>query len=213
MRKTLILGVTTMLTLGSLNGSLATIAHANENENPSNKITELTRASLTKVSSDSILEVAPYVHKDDQGFLYVDSNIPRDIYIKNKVKVLEKSFKDINKQVANGQVVVNDDLSITKKSGFTTFASKGYTSETFWWGQRAKYTNSQTKSTVKQLENAGQDIGFLAAALVWLPAIGGITGISAAYCGKLAKSMKSKNNGNGVILDMTWALVYSVKSR
>ncbi|MEY9870334.1 hypothetical protein ABIE66_005840 [Peribacillus sp. B2I2] len=30
---------------------------------------------------------------------------------------------------------------------------------------------------------------------------------------ELAKSMKSKNKGKGVTLDMTWALVYSVKSR
>ncbi len=29
--------------------------------------------------------------------------------------MLEESFKKINKQVASGQVIVNDDLSITNK--------------------------------------------------------------------------------------------------
>ncbi|MGE8205854.1 hypothetical protein ACQKP0_14960 [Heyndrickxia sp. NPDC080065] len=62
------------------------------------------------------------------------------------------TIKDkINKQVANGQVVINDDLTITNKSNFITFASKGYTSETFWFGVRATYFNAQSKAAVKQL--------------------------------------------------------------
>ncbi|TMU83438.1 hypothetical protein FGG79_19715 [Bacillus sp. BHET2] len=215
MKKTLILGATTMITIGAFNGSLTTFAHASES--PTNEITKLSGASLTEDASASISEVAPYIHKDSKGFLYVDSNIPRDIYINNKVELLEESFKEINMQVANGQVVINGDLSITNKSNFKTFASakasKGYTSKTYWWGERATYTNSQTKTAVQQLQDAAIHEGFVAAALFWLPPIAGVGGITGAYCGKLASSMKSHNKGKGVILDMTWVLAYSVKSR
>ena len=125
---------------------------------------------------------------------------------------MEASFEDINAQVAKGQLEVNDDLSITDKS-FSTFASKGYTSKTFWWGERATYTNSQTKKAVEQLQDAATDINFIAVAIAWIPTLSVPTGVTSAYCGKLAKSMKSKNKGKGVILDMTWALAYKVKSR
>nr|WP_295973692.1 hypothetical protein [uncultured Bacillus sp.] len=132
MKKAPILAVTMMLTLGSL----TSIAHAYEipSNERANEMTEL-RANEIKVSKDtsnSISEVAPYVHKDDKGFLYVDSNIPRDVYIKNQVDVLEASFEKINKQVADGQVVINDDLSITSTSSISTLSTKGYTSEKFW---------------------------------------------------------------------------------
>ncbi|MED3759360.1 hypothetical protein P4555_09825 [Peribacillus frigoritolerans] len=213
MKKTLILGVTTMLALGAVGGSfgsLTTTAHASENS--SNEITELPNATDVEDFSTTISEVEPYVHKNDQGFIYVDSSIPQDIYIKYNVDMLEESFEKINKQVASGQVIVNDDLSITNK-GIALYASKGYTSKTYWWGKKATYTNAQTKSAVSSLEDAAFNVGSIAAATFWLPAIAGVTGITGVYCGALAKKMKSKNKGKGVILNMTWALAYTVKSR
>lgn len=216
MKKTIILGVTSMLALGSLSG----FAHADEKT--SNVSTKSHGATLnvnvpnlhasTEDASESISEVAPYVHKNDQGFLYVDSNMPEYIYIKNQVDLLEKSFEEINKQVANGQVVVNDDLSITNKSMITPFATKPK-SETFWWGVRTTYTNSQTNSAVKELTTAGVNNALGGAALFWLPTIGGIVTLSGAYCLKLADSMSSHNKGKGVILDMTWVLAWSCESR
>jgi hypothetical protein len=214
-RKAFILGATTIITLGFSNGSLSAIAHANENI--SNEITRLQEASLTEDASELILEVAPYVHKDEQGFLYVDHNIPQDIYTKNEVDVLEESFREINRQVENGLVVVNDDLSISNKSKFQAMASastsKGYTSKTYWWGIRATYTDSQAKKAIKQLEDASDHEQTLGTVLFWLPPVAGIAGITGLYCKNLGKSMKSHNKGKGVILDMTWALTYKVKSR
>ena len=220
MKKPLVLGLTTMLTLGTL----APIAQANENtsdettELPKVLVTETTldelpESLITENSSDIISEVEPYVHRDKQGFLYVDNSIPRELYIQNKVDLLEKSFEEINKQVESGQVVINDDLSITSNR-FTTFASgNGYTSETFWWGERATYNNAQTKSAVKSLTDASIDITFIAAATFWVPSIAAGSMLTAAYCGKLGKDMDAKNKGKGVILDMTWVLAYTVKSR
>jgi hypothetical protein len=118
--------------------------------------------------------------------------------------------------VANGQVVVNDDLSIANKSNFQASfaaASKGYTSKTYWWEVRATYSNSQAKTAIKQLQDAADHEQFLLASLFWLPPVAGIGGIIGAYCQKLEKTMKSHNKGKGVILDMTWALTYKCKSR
>ncbi|KAA0562287.1 hypothetical protein F0342_17890 [Bacillus sp. CH30_1T] len=216
MKKALILGATTILTLGFSSGFLSNIAHANENI--SNEITGLPVASLAEDASEVIFEVAPYVHKNDQGFLYVDSSIPQDVYIKNELAVLEKSFEEINRQVKNGQVVVNEDLSITNlsvtnKYKFMAAARKGYTSKTYWWGVRATYTDSQAKKAIKQLEDASDTEQDYATILFWLPPVAGIAGITGVYCKKLGKAMKSHNKGKGVILDMTWALTYKVKSR
>ncbi|WP_399628596.1 hypothetical protein [Sporosarcina sp. SG10008] len=217
MKKTLILGLSTMLTLGSLGGTLAPSAHASEN--PSNEVREAlvsTGATLTNDASSSILEVAPYVHKNDQGLLYVDNNIPRDVYIENNVEELEKQFERINTQVRSGQLTINDDLSITSNQ-MTTFASKGYTSEKFWWGEKATYTNAQTKAAVKSTNAAGFDTALIGAGTLFLPFFGvgfaAVSGVTSAYLFNLANDMDNANKGRGIILNMTWALVYTTESR
>lgn len=211
MKKPLILGMTTMLALGSLSGTLTPSAHANENT--PNEVSETVEGSvLTEEVSNPVTEVGPYVHKDEQGFLYIDKNIPEDVYIENNVQELEEKFAEINAQVENGQVTVNDDLSITSNM-MTTFASKGYTSKTFWWGERATYTNAQTKSAVKSINSAAVNIGFGGAMAFFLPLASVPAGVTAAYLYKVGNSMTNANKGRGVILDMTWALVYKTKSR
>lgn len=216
MKKPIILGLTTMLTLGSLVGTQVPAAHANVNENYSNEVKESVTSSLTENIPSSVLEVAPYVHKNDEGFLYVDNNIPSEIYINNNVENLEKYFENINIQVAAGLITVNDDLSITSKM-MTTFASKGYTSKTYWWGEKATYTNAQTKTAVKQTNAAGFDAALIGAGSIFLPIVGtafaSVSGLTSAYLFNLANDMDNANRGKGIILNMTWALVYTTESR
>lgn len=216
MKKPFILGLTTMLTLGSLTGTLLPAAHASVNENYSTEVKESVSSSLTENLPSSVLEVAPYVHKNDQGFLYVDNDIPSDLYIENNVADLEKSFENINAQVASGLVTINDDLSITSKQ-IVTFASKGYTSKKYWWGEKATYTNSQAKTAIKQTNAAAYDTALIGAGTLFIPAFGtgfaAVSGLTTAYLFNLANDMDNANKGKGIIVNMTWALVYTTKSR
>lgn len=216
MKKAVILGVSSMLTLGFFSPSLGSVAEASGSQKEVITETKATSNPGTEEASVSVSEVAPYVHKNDQGHLYVDQDIPMDVYVQNEVSSLEKSFEEINKQVDSGQLVVNEDLSITNKLDdaiFAKAASKGYTSKTYWWGERATYTNYQTKVAVKQLRDAAIDTAFNSVYAVIIPPVAAVTSLTAAYLNKVAKSMENANRGNGVILDMTWALAYSVKSR
>ena len=216
MKKPLILGLTTMVTLGSLAGSLAPAAHASENEVASSSLTENVLEVASSSLTENVLEVAPYVYKNDQGLLSVDNNIPRYLYIENDVEALEKRFETINAQVANGEVTINDDLSITSNM-MTTRASKGYTSETFWWGEKATYTNAQTKTAVQQTNSAAIDTALIGAGTLFIPVFGSafapIVGLTSAYLFNLADYMSTANKGKGIILNMTWAFIYSTESR
>jgi len=214
MKKTLIFGLSSVLALGSLSGVMAPTAHASENS--SYEATKsFTSVELTKVSPEEsstfISEVTLYVHKNDQGFLYVDSSIPNDTYIKYDVAQLEKSFEEINAKVENGIVTVNDDLSITPT--FQTFAKKNFTSEYFWWGERGIYTNQQAVDANKAVNKAAIDVGFIGALTAWIPGFAGVTGLTSAYLFKLGNDMESKNKGKGLIIDVTWALTYTIESR
>lgn len=213
MKKTVIFGLSTMLALGSLAPA------ASANENYSIKAQKSASSSLTLTEDNlpsSVLAVAPYVHKNDQGFLSVDENIPEDIYNLYKVADLEKSFEDINAQVASGLLTINDDLSITSNM-MTTFASKGYTSQTYWWGEKATYTNAQAKVAAQQAQSAAIDTALITAGTFFIPVFGpsfaGVGTLTSAYLFKLSDSITTKNKGRGVIVNMTWALVYSVESR
>lgn len=214
MKKTLIFGVSSMLALGSLSGVMAPTAQASENS--SYEVTKsFTSVELTEVSPEEsstlISEVAPYVHKNDQGFLYVDSSIPSDTYIKHDVAQLEKSFEKINAKVENGFVTVNDDLSITPT--FQTFAEKNFTSEYFWWGERGTYTNQQAIDATKGVNKAAIDVGWIGALTAWIPGFAGVTGVTSGYLYKLGSGMEAANKGKGIIIDMNWTLTYTIKSR
>lgn len=228
MKKALILGVSSMLALGSLGGVMTPTAHASENS--SNEVTnspyEVTKSfapveltnELTKVSPEEssalISEVEPYVHKNDQGLLYVDSSIPSEIYNKHNVALLEKSFEEINAKVEKGFVTVNNDLSITP-TFFQAFAKKerNYTSETFWWGERGTYTNAQAKEAAQQVNTAAIDVAYIGALTAWIPGFAITIGITSAYLFKLSNDINVANKGKGIILDMNWTLTYSISSR
>lgn len=216
MRKILILGLTTILTLGFLGGNLAPSAYASENT--SFKVRESVVPTENLVNKDvpeSVLEVAPYVHKNEQGLFYVDENIPTDIYIKNNVEDLEKHLEEINAQVTSGEVTINDDLSITSNM-MTPYASKGYTSEKRWWGEIATYTNAQANKAVRDTAVAAAQFGFGALGLYAIPLLGVLAapvGITGGYLTLLAAKMDAANKGRGVILNMTWAFAFTVKSR
>lgn len=218
MKKTFILGLTTMLTLGSL----APVAHAenvNENNNYLVEINELESYSLDESTPSFVLEVAPYVYKNEQGLLSIDNNISEDMYIKNNVEELEESFKLINEQVLAGKLTINDDLSITSNNMITTFSSnsKGYTSKKYWWGEKATYTNKQAKAAVKQTNSAAIDTALIGAGTLLIPVYGPgfapIVGLTSAYLFNLADDMSKANKGKGIVVNMTWAFVYTVKSR
>lgn len=165
----------------------------------------------SKEPEEMIDEVAPYIYKNSEGHLAVSDSIPEDIYERNNVFQLEQTFKETNKQVDARQAVVNDDLTITDFTKSTR--ARGVSFNRYWWGVQSVYTNAATRQAIRDFNYYAAGVGVGSAALAWLPAIGGIGGFIAAYSGLLANRFEANNRGRGVTLNMTWALVYDVKSR
>lgn len=164
---------------------------------------------------DELQSLDKYVSVENNQFVL---NLPENVVIDDVTyQSLVSNIAIANEEITNSNATINPVTKEITETGFVVFSSKGYRSQKFWWGERATYTNAQTNSAVKQLNVAAAQIGFGAVGLAFIPVVGtaagGTAGITAAYLTLLSAKMDAANKGRGVIVDMTWALVFTVKSR
>lgn len=120
-----------------------------------------------------------------------------------------------NEEIAKNDGTIDPNTKVINTNEISIFSS-GYTSQKFWWGERATYTSAQTTRAVKDTYVAAAQIGLGTlglAAIPFLQVLAVPTGITGGYLTLLASKMDAANKGRGVILDMTKALAFTVKSR
>lgn len=155
-------------------------------------------------------------------FVFVENNqfvlkLPEGIEVDDVTyNAVVSSINKANEEITKNNATINEITKTIDTNEITLFSSQGYTSQKFWWGERGIYTNAQTNAAVKQGNVAAAQIGLGTAFLAFIPLLGPLaagTGVTAAYITLLTSKMDAANNGRGVIVDMTWALVFTVKSR
>lgn len=93
-----------------------------------------------------------------------------------------------------------------------------------WWGYTRYANNKNTKKIINRFNTVSNGAwvvcGGTASASYLFPVsapytglVSGLTGMAAGYWGLLATRMSAKNKGKGVIVNMTWVLVFTVKSQ
>ena len=115
----------------------------------------------------------------------------------------------LNQKVDNGQIKINDDLSITDLS-IQLFASYGKWTY-HWWGYDRKFTKSQANAYIDEIEYV--ILGMGAGAVVTAPSlvIAGAFALSAGWYGLFAKRIKANNKGkNGVLVKIYWARTFDI---
>ncbi|MHA2896459.1 hypothetical protein [Bacillus cereus] len=163
-----------------------------------------------------ISTIQKYLYLNPDGTIAINKRIPSDIAEKYKINKLKERFLDVNKRVNNGEIIINSDLSITDKKTFNILAKSSQVErhEEYWWGHKNWYNNRQTKEAIDALNTAAASAGIAAGlSSLGFPPGAFAGGVAAGYWMLLATRMGANNNGLGVTVSMTWALVYDVESR
>lgn len=177
-----------------------------------NKLFELDNESL-------IANVEPYVQVNKNGHIELSQNIEKETYEHYKLDNLEEHFSKLNKQVDDELIIISDDLEITENisPNITILSSNYISTSTHWWGYRTVYNNSQAQAAAQRFQDYALGFGTIGGLGVVVPGIGPAVsaagGLTASYSTLVANRIDANNNGNGVILDMTWVAVFSVSSR
>ncbi|WP_051314585.1 hypothetical protein [Alteribacter aurantiacus] len=166
-------------------------------------------ANSSKVDVLNLVE--PYVELQEDGTLALEG-VPRGLYQAFDLENLESHFDQINKEVLEGNLVIDEDLNISE-TGFSTFHHAGYGSWSYhWWGYQRLFNNSQANEYRLRLLSQAAGAGMVTGVTKWFPPVGGIAAVSGGYWALLATRVEANNRGNGVKVSVTWVNVFSVES-
>ncbi|MFO8068503.1 MAG: hypothetical protein R6U02_00665 [Alkalibacterium sp.] len=176
--------------------------------------------SEIEFNKNQLKEIQQYVTVNNQGHLALEESVPLNIYEQYELHKLEHHFSTVNSQVDKGTIVVNDDLTIREQAANDHMVSimaspgEGVTHHQTWYGGNSIYTNAATIRAVNAFTTIAWTTTIGAGvANSWFPPFAAGAIVSGGYMGLLGHRMDVNNNGNGVEVRMTYALVYNVVSR
>lgn len=159
-------------------------------------------------------EVSKYLKLNSDGTISLSEKMPRSYNYEYNLNKLYEHFDMLNKKVKNGEISINNDFTINQKQ---TRAGQTFI-KYYWWGTSGYYSYSNARKEIVGLRNSALVGGATAT-------VGGMTGnliagvggiVSATYCSMLANSMEEINNNNGqrgIVVNINWALIYTVFSQ
>ena len=170
---------------------------------------------------DMIREVEEYVQLNSDGTISLSSETPEYLREKYNLDALEIYFSELNEQVREGQISVNEDLSINQDIKMAR--SNVDFVDSYWWGKAFIYSYKNAIREISLFRSSAGYVGAGSAAVGGViggpvgALIGGLGGIvGGAYLNGIANSMETSNNlsnGRGVELHINRAGVYSTYSR
>ncbi|MBT9148465.1 MAG: hypothetical protein DDT32_02239 [Syntrophomonadaceae bacterium] len=173
--------------------------------------------------------VEPYVERSDRGTFRFSKGLgvlSRELGLSTEILVeLQKSMNEVNKHIMNGDLrsdkdlrvfPVNEQNTINTSTEFSILSFTGINRvETFWWGIRRHACFFESQRIVADFGSASA-VGAAAAvaANIWAKPISAFAGLATAYYALLASRIAFHNvSGRGTIIDLTWVLVFSVRSQ
>ncbi|MFJ6413906.1 hypothetical protein ACIQLG_14050 [Terribacillus saccharophilus] len=204
------------LAFTTLFGSGAFTVNAQSINQPTSNNPQTVETSSVQSDEEIVKALTPYVEvKDDKVYLNND--------YKNKVIVSEDVvanittyMNELNKAVDAGEVVINDDLSVTEVNQAFTVASSGTSYKLHWWGVTMTMNNKDATEFAQTLENTGGATVGASAISRFIPSpptilVSTIAGVIGGGAVSLGKRIDSKNKGKGVKIEfkISGPIVYS----
>ncbi|WP_397536958.1 hypothetical protein [Rummeliibacillus pycnus] len=152
-----------------------------------------------------------------QKYITVDSNghvgfkfVPPGQYKKYHLSELQTHFDMLNQKVDNGQIKINEDLTIDKIGPQLRATYGEWTYHV--WGYDRKFTKKQAAAYKDQIDYTV--IGMGAGAVVTAPSlvIAGGFALSAGWYQLLAKRIEANNKGkNGIYVKIYWVRTFDIE--
>lgn len=137
-----------------------------------------------------------------------------------------EAIDSINELIEQGELKATENGTLYETSDDELVVQGGNVDKMVyhWWGYTRYANNKNTKKLINRFNTASNGAwvvcGGTASASYLFPVsapytglVSGLTGMAAGYWGLLATRMSAKNKGKGVIVNMTWVLVFTVKSQ
>ncbi|WP_052340721.1 hypothetical protein [Bacillus haynesii] len=105
---------------------------------------------------------------------------------------------------------IDNQLNI-KPTGFQPMATYGKWTY-HWWGYDRKFTHKQANGYISELNQGAAGATLAIGAAYALPPVAGLGTMAAGYWNLLANRVDAHNGKKGVLVSVTWALVFSVES-
>ncbi|MCM3034126.1 hypothetical protein [Niallia sp. MER 6] len=134
------------------------------------------------------------------------------------VQMFENGIDTINSEVEDGNLEVLSDGSLIESDDEDFYVQGGSTyDKTYWWGRKRYKSTANANKWASQLNSVGN--ANAAGAVVAGAVFGGVgaipNGLTAAYAYQLQNKVSYRNslNKRGIVANLTWALVFTVKSQ
>lgn len=165
---------------------------------------------FVNLSETDLNELQKSVKINENGHIYLE-NVPSDQYKNYGLQYLEEHFNLLNEKVDNGQIIINQDLSITD---LTVKARAVYGEWTnHWWGYDRKFGKIAAEKYATECNKLATKLamGAAVASPVWWVSAG--IALSSGYYYLLSTDVNEANakSNKGVEVKIYWTRNYSVK--
>lgn len=172
-------------------------------------VSENQRTENSDQSFSDIKKIEKYVFVNEDGHIALNNKQSKSFHKKYNLDALETHFDELNKQVDDGTIRINEDLSIDDLS-FNALVSY-HKWDSYWWGKERNFTNSQAIRYTHEIDTVVAAGTIATASTATIPILGASIGATTGYYALLSARVKANNRGNGVYVRITYALVFNVK--
>lgn len=186
--------------------------------------------STEQATKADVLALKPYVEIDADGFLSIKGKEALENGAKEQaVEALLIHFDILNEEIKNGEITVNEDLTIIggEKEMAVHYCNRGVNSYTeFWWGYQRMACNCESIRIANELSTlaaaggmvAGGSAGAtVALGVIFPPAvpiaalIGAAATFDGSYWALVSSRITANNAGRGTISNMTAILFFDIE--
>ncbi|PAD40151.1 hypothetical protein [Terribacillus sp. 7520-G] len=203
------------LAFTTLIGSGAYTVNAQSIYQPANQ-PDTVQATSVQTDEEIIKALTPYVEVKD-GKIYLNEDYKNSVTISDDViSNITEYMSELNKSVDAGEVVINEDLTVTETNKAFTTASSGTSYKLHWWGVTMTMNNKDATEFAQTLQNTGGATVGAATISRFIPSpptvlVSTIAGVIGGAGVSLGNRIDSKNKGKGVKIEfkITGPIVYS----
>lgn len=179
----------------------------------------VTPNSSSYYTVDDVKELEPFVSVSNGRFQLDEQSAIKNGFSYDLIKIQQKTFEELNSEAETGKITINPDLSID--SNYETpalYAGHAYncgggintSTEFFWWGYARYMCDCVANDFAANLNSAASVAAGAAVVAAFIHPVGSLIGIDSAYWWLVASRVDANNNGRGVYVEMTYALVFDI---
>jgi len=175
---------------------------------------------------EDIMSLEKYVSVNNEGLFILDTtSAVKDGVSLALLEGQQKYFDSLNLEIEEGTLKANKSLEITNlESDYNTYSPNGGVSllgncngvtkpaVEYWWGKSRKFDSCDANKFSADLYSVAAGAAGAGLLGFWIPGMGWASIGTTAYCSLYASRVSANNSRNtGIIVDMTWAMVYDIE--